>query len=142
MVALTIAGGILFFVGLWTVVTGLLASLSGWTALAESFPGGERPAGEVIRGQVIGMGRVQEKNVTFVIATTAGLYLYAMPLFRFRRQPVLVPWRRVRYAESHRFLWARWHDVDLGGVTTLKVRPRLLAVLASHGVAIPSDVNA
>ncbi len=128
--------------GLWMLVTGLLAVLSGWPALAAAFPGGPRPAGKPIRGQVLGTGSVQEKNVTTVIATEAGLYLYPMVLFRYRRAPVLVPWARIRYRESHQFLWARWHELDLGGVTTLKVRTRLLPILRSHGVPVPADALA
>jgi hypothetical protein len=128
--------------GFWMLVTGLLAVLSGWSALAAAFPGGARPLGEPIRGQVLGTGRVQEKNVTTAIPTAAGLYLYPMVLFRYRRPPVLVPWTKVRYLDSHQLLWARWHEVDLGGVTTLKVRPGLLPILRSHGVVIPADALA
>ncbi len=128
--------------GFWMLVTGLLAVLSGWPALAAAFPGGPRPVGEAIRGQVLGTGRVQEKNVTTAIPTAGGLYLYPMVLFRYRRPPVLVPWTMVRYLESHQLLWARWHEIDLGGVATLKVRPGLLPILKAHGVAIPADALA
>lgn len=130
------------FGGFWLLVTGLLASLSGWPALAAAFPGGPRPEGDVIRGQVLGIGRVRENNVTNIVATATGLYLYPMVLFRYRRPSVLVPWGKVRYQTSHQLLWARWHEVDLGGVTTLKVRDRVLPLLRSHGVTVPSDALA
>ncbi len=126
-------------VGAWLLVTGLLSTLSGWPTLAATFPGGPVPPGNRLRGQVLGLGPVRENNVTIVVPTTQGLYLYAVVLFRVRRRPVLVPWPKVRYLESRQLLWARWHVLDLGGVTTLRVRPDLLPVLRSHGVAVPSE---
>lgn len=140
--ALAILGGLLFFTGFWLLVTSVLTTLSGWPSLAATFPGGSRPAGRALWGQVIGMGPVQEKNVTAVIPAVSGLYLYPMALFRFRRPPVLVPWFRVRYVSSHQFLWSRWHKLDLGGITTINVRPALLSLLRDHGVAVPADALA
>ena len=93
-----------FFVGLWLFVCAFLAELSRWPALARRFPGGECPEGTVLRGQVIGVGMVGENNVTYLIPTAAGLYIYAHFLFRFRRRPVLVPWSEIRYESTRRLL--------------------------------------
>ena len=91
----------------------------------------------------LGSGRFErKKNAAALIRSPSGLYLYAMALFRFRRPPVLVPWAKVRYVDSHQLLWSRWHVLDLGGVTTLSVRPRLLPFLRANGVAVPSDALA
>jgi hypothetical protein len=141
-IVVSLFGGLALFAGLWLLITAALASFSGWTALAAAFPGGSRPAGDVVRRQVYGLGRVQEKGVTNAIAAPQGLYLFPMLLFGFRRSPVLVPWSRVRYRESHKLLWSRWHEVDLGGITVVKIGDRLLAVLREHGVSIPSDALA
>jgi hypothetical protein len=127
-------------VGFWFLVIGILASVSGWSALAEAFPAGPRPPGTVLRGQVLGLGRVRENNVTNLIETPEGLYLFPMALFSFRRPPALVPWRRIRYLEPHQVLWVRWHDVDLGGVATIRVKDAVLPALQAHGVAVPVDV--
>jgi hypothetical protein len=130
------------FAGFWLVITGLLSSLSGWPTLAATFPAGARPDGKGLWGQVLGIGKVRENNVTCLIPSPSGLYLYAMALFRFRRPPVLVPWAKVRYVDAGKFLWSRWYVLDLGGVTTLSVRPRLLPFLRANGVAIPPDALA
>ncbi|MEO8140229.1 MAG: hypothetical protein ABI742_11310 [Gemmatimonadota bacterium] len=134
--------GLACFAGLWLLITGALASFSGWTALAEAYPGGLRPNGEVVRRQVVGLGRTKENGVTNVILAPQGLYLFPMVLFGYRRAPVLVPWGRLRYVESHQIFWSRWHEVDLGGITILKVRGQLLSALREHGVSIPADALA
>ncbi len=138
-VFLVILTSLLLFVALWLLVTTLLSTLSGWPALAAAFPGGPIPPGTRLRGQVIGLGAIQEKNVTTLIACPQGLYLYALFLFRLRRPPVLVPWSQVRCLERKRFLWNRWYVLDLGGVTTLRVRQGVAPALRAHGVTLPPD---
>lgn len=108
---------------MWLGVGALLAEFSGWPELAREFPAGSRPAGKRIRGQVVKVGVVGENGVTGIVLTPAGLYLDTMFLFRFRRPPVLVPWTFVRHSSDGQFLWYRWHEFDLAGVTTLSVRP-------------------
>jgi hypothetical protein len=127
------------FGGFWLLITAILSTFSGWPALAESFPGGAIPPGERLRGRVLGVGSVRENNVTVLVPTPRGLYLYAMFLFRCRRSPLLVPWSRVGYLGSGQMLWARWYDLDLGGISTLRVRQSLGPVLRSYSVAIPAD---
>jgi hypothetical protein len=141
-IVVSLFGGLALFAGLWLLITAALASLSGWTALAAAFPGSFRPVGEVVRRQVFGLGSVQEKGVTNVIAAPQGLYLFPMVLFAFRRSPILVPWAKVRYRESHKLLWSRWHEVDLGGISVVKIGDRLLPALREHGVSVPSDALA
>jgi len=117
----------LYFVGLWLFVCTLLAEISRWPALARRFPGGQRPSGTVLRGQVVGVGLVGENNVTYLVPTPIGLYMYAHFLFRFRRPPVLLPWSEVRYEDTRRFLWMTSHRLSLGGgVTTTRVKDKAL----------------
>lgn len=132
--------GVPLFAAWWLAITSLLLWVTGWRRLAAAFPGGPRPGGEVLRGQVYGFGRVNENNVTNVITARDGLYLFPMFLFRFRRPPVLVPWDRVRYLESGRQLWVRWHRVELGGTARVRVSTRLLRELRAHGVRVPADL--
>ena len=138
----SVLGGLALFAGLWLLITGALARFSGWTALAAAFPGRLRPNGEVVRRQVVGLGSINENGVTNVIMAPEGLYLFPMVLFSYRRAPVLVPWAKLRYVESHQILWSRWHEVDLGGITILKVRDQLLSALREHNVRIPADALA
>ena len=140
--AIIIAIVIPVIVVMWVAVTGLLASMSGWPGLADTFPAGERPKGETFRNAVFKVGSVGEKGVTTMIPTTQGLYLEPMILFRIRRRAVLVPWNRIRFVESHRVLWKRSLTLDLGGITTMRVHPRVIPMLVTHGVRIPQDAAA
>ncbi|HEX2779205.1 MAG TPA: hypothetical protein VHM30_06890 [Gemmatimonadaceae bacterium] len=120
------------FVGLWLLVGLLLSELSGWASLARRYPGGPRPEGVRLRGQVVGMGAVGEKGVTTLVPTAAGLYLYSHPLFRFRRPPVLVPWSEIRYAGELGFLFWRSIGLDLGPVTRMRVKRDAYQALAPY----------
>ena len=126
----------------WVLISGVLASMSGWPNLSDTFPGGERPEGQALRGSVLKIGPVGEKNVTTLRPTAHGLYMSANPLFRFRRSPVLVPWNRIAYVKSHRVLWQRSVTFDLGGITTMRVRERVIETLRAHGVRVPTDAAA
>ncbi|MGQ0642659.1 MAG: hypothetical protein ACT4P6_18100 [Gemmatimonadaceae bacterium] len=135
-------GSLIAFLGIWFIVTTLLAIISGWTELAAAFPGGSRPGGQILRRLVLKVGAVGEKGVTALIPTADGLYLESHPLFRFRRPAVHIPWRRIRYVDSHRVLWQRSLTFDLGGITTIRVRDRALAVFQAGGVQVPTNVAA
>jgi hypothetical protein len=136
---LAIVTGLAFFVLLWTAVTRGLASVSGWSALATKYPGGPRPLGEVLRGQVLGFGPVRENNVTYAIPAAGGLYLYPNALFGLGRPPMLIPYNRIVYQETRSVFWSRTHELTIDGATSLRVRDRLLRELKSHGVQVPSD---
>ena len=101
-----------------------------------------RSACRPLRGQVIALGAVRERNVTNLILTASGLHLYPLWPFRFMRPPLLVPWKKVRYLDSRQIFWLRSADLDLGGLARLRVRPGLLPELTRYGVAIPSDALA
>ncbi|MEO8030389.1 MAG: hypothetical protein ABJC74_08780 [Gemmatimonadota bacterium] len=131
--------GLILFSGFWLLITTALSSFSGWTALAEAFPGGERPAGEILRGQILGFGPIRENNVTNLIATPSGLYLYPMALFAFRRPPILIPYSKIKYLETSKVLWSRSHEIEVNGTTRMRIRDRLLQELKGRGVSVPSD---
>ncbi|MGH7711573.1 MAG: hypothetical protein ACREOG_09820 [Gemmatimonadaceae bacterium] len=133
---------LLALVGTWFLVTAILAAASGWPELANTFPGAERPAGKVLRRLVLKVGSVGENGVTALVPTAQGLYLESHPLFRFRRPAVHVPWNRIRFVDSHRILWQRSFTLDLGGVTTMRVRVPAVRILREHGVQIPHEAAA
>ncbi|MEO8501430.1 MAG: hypothetical protein ABI565_10990 [Vicinamibacteria bacterium] len=120
-----VAIGLMLFAFMWLLVGALLAHASGWPALAARYPGETRPEGGVLRGQVMGIGPINENNVTYLIPTASGLYIYAMFLFRFLRPPILIPWQEVVYESSHKFLWVKFHKLRLaGGLSTLRVKDK------------------
>ena len=125
------------FVLFWILVTGVITSISGWPSLADEFPGGDRPEGQALRRSVLKIGPIGENGVTSLLPTPQGLYMSSNPLFRFRRAPVLIPWNRIEYVRSHRVLWQRSVTLDLGGITTMRVRDRVVPVLRAHGVSVP-----
>lgn len=141
-VAIALGVGLPLFAGFWVLVTGVIASISGWPDLADTFPGGERPQGQPLRRSVLKIGPVGENGVTTLRPSPQGLYMSSHPLFRFRRSPVLVPWSRIEYVKSHRLLWQRSVTLDLGGITTIRVRARVIPVLRAHGVRVPDDAAA
>lgn len=116
-------------VGGWLLVGALLSGLSHWPELACRFPGVERPAGTTLRGQVVGIGLVNENNVTTLVVAPTGLYLSANVLFRFRRPPILLPWGEVRFVSERKVLWWRNYVLDLGGVTEIRIKARAFAAL-------------
>ena len=137
--AIVVAGAVVGFVGLWFIVTTLLATISGWTDLAATFPAASRPSGQTLRRLVLKVGAIGEKGATTLVPTPDGLYLESHPLFRFRRPAVFLPWNRIRFVELHRMLWQRSATLDLGGVTTMRVRDAVFPILRAHGINIPKD---
>lgn len=128
-----------FFAGMWLLVSALLAEFSGWSSLARRYPGGPRPDGQRIHGAVMGMGAVGENNVTVMIPTADGLYLYASPLFRFRHPPVMVPWRDIRDGGERGKLWWRNVALELGSEVTIRIRPRAHPALAPYLALAPAN---
>src|SRR3954471_6311635 len=120
------------FVAMWLGMGALLSALSGWSRLARAFPGGPKPSGPRIHDQVMGMGFVGEKSVTRMIPTAGGLYLHSSLLFGFRRPPILVPWAEIRECGESGFLWWRNVRLELGYITTLRVRPKALPILEQY----------
>jgi hypothetical protein len=120
------------FVGMWLFIAVLLSEVRGWSRLAREFPGGPRPAGRRLYRQVMGMGLVGENGVTTLIPTSEGLYLYSNFLFRFRRPPVFVPWRDIRNDGERGMRWWRNVVLELGGVTTLRIRAKAFPILEPY----------
>jgi hypothetical protein len=110
------------FLGGWLVIGGFLALVSGWVSTARHFAAvSGKPDGEVIRNQVLGVGPVGENNVTQMVATHSGLYLYPMFLFRFGRRPLFIPWPAITPLGEFKFLWSRYHSLRIGATMTVQI---------------------
>jgi hypothetical protein len=117
----------------------LLSEVSRWPRLAARFPGGARPSGPVLCGQVTNVGGIGDRRITYLIPTSQGLYMYVTWAFRFRRSPIMLPWSEVEVLSSRRFLLWQRHDLSLGkGVTTITVKDEGFRALAPFLPATPS----
>jgi hypothetical protein len=103
------------FAAVWLLVTGLLGTLGGWSALARLYPDhGDAPAGDVVEipGTSLGLQRagmpfpVRYKRCVTVLLSATGVHLRVMALFRFRHPPLLIPWAQVERMETGHL--ARW----------------------------------
>jgi uncharacterized membrane protein YwzB len=96
-----------FFALMWIYVTGLLGVLSGWPILALKFPSTCKPKGKRITGAVYSVGIVPERNVTGIIVSDEGFYLWTCWMFSIFRPALLIPWKRIRIIKQFNLLW--WH---------------------------------
>jgi hypothetical protein len=116
---------------IWTGVCVLLAYVARWPALAARFPAPGPPQGTPLHGQLTGMGLIRD-NVSTLHVSPQGLYMTAMILFRPGRRPVLVPWDQVKYVSPGISLWGRVYVLDLGGVTTIRVKEKGYQAIYPH----------
>lgn len=103
-----------YFVGVWCSVCALLSYIGGWTALAKRFRLRSTFIGERWRFQSGQMRwHVNYGRCLTLGCNPQGLYLAAMPLFRFRQPPLLIPWDEVTVTRR-RFLFLHWVRFELG----------------------------
>ena len=113
-----------FLLAAWVAVTALLAVLSGWPSLAKRFRTGLRPPGTPMRGQVSRIGLVTERNVTRLVVSDRGLYLWTLWPFRLLRPPLLIPWAAVRSVRERSLLWTATYVVDIGAPVEIALRKK------------------
>ncbi len=94
---------------------------SGWWSLAAQFRAEERPAGEKVTSQVKKMGLVPENQVTHLVVSSLGLYLYASFLFRFMHPALLIPWSKISDPREMKTLWWSTYEYQLDSITTVRV---------------------
>ena len=130
---LAFLGGLVVLVGFWLLISRIFAELSGWTLLARRYRYlGAPPTGARLWGQVVGLGPVNENRATNVLLASEGLHLEKNLLFRFGHPPILVPWAAIEYVCEGRFLWQRWHSLELAGVTILRVKGRAYEAIVPY----------
>jgi len=117
------------FVVAWIGMDYLFSLLSGWRTLAGTFRAGAKPPGPRVRWQVVRVGPIPETGVTNMIPTGQGLYLYAGPLYRSFRPPLLIPWRLISAAREVRELWWKRCEIAVAGVTAIRMSRRAYRTL-------------
>jgi len=115
---------VVFLVAAWIAVTLLLAVLSGWPSLARRFRADARPPGAPLRGQVSRIGLVTERNVTGLVISDRGLYLWTLWPFRLLRPPLLIPWSAIRSVRERSVLWVPTYVVDVGASVEIALRKK------------------
>jgi hypothetical protein len=125
---------IVFTAAMWLGVTGLLATLSGWTSLATQWRAQEDPKGErfSLRSGSIGVRflAVPYRNCLTITISDRGLGLSQLFLLRFLSPPLFIPWAQVASVNGGRFLLFRhvvvqpanhWSRITLYGTVAEKV---------------------
>jgi len=117
--------GPLFALSLWITVSSLLGLLSGWPILAAKYPALHRPKGKALVGGVSAVGLIPEHNITGLIPSEAGLYVWTMWPFALMRPAMLIPWKDIKLVEEDRFKVLKSY--------TLKTNSRIDVALSKKG---------
>lgn len=107
---------LVFFAGLWLLVTGALGELGGWGELGRLYREPEGTVREPV--QSFGMASLDLRRgelslpvnyggCVVVEVARAGLHLRTWLLFRFRHPPLLIPWSQIDRLEPGRTLFFR-----------------------------------
>jgi hypothetical protein len=103
---------LLFFVGMWLLVTGVLSRVSGWASLATEFRVTQPISGENFRFVSGSVGKkgfpVSYRNCMSVSVGERGLGLSLLFLFRFQSPPLFIPWSQVESVAEKKVFFARY----------------------------------
>ena len=113
----------------WLLVSTLFSFLSGWPALARRFRAASRPSGTRLTRHVARMGQAHENGITGLVVSDSGLYLWTAWPFRLLRPPLLIPWSAIHGARERPMLWWTSYEIDLAGVTWIRITPRAYEVI-------------
>ncbi len=108
----------LAFAALWLLVTVLLAQLSGWVRLAESFRATRPPTGRRFSFVSGGLGSrtfpVSYRSCLSLTIGEAGFFLSLWPIFRgFRAPDLFIPWSAIERVEDRQLLFMRYPTIQL-----------------------------
>ncbi len=137
---------ILFFAGMWLLVTGVLSRASGWTSLAAQFRATQPASGENFRFVSGSVGKkgfpVSYRNCLSVSIGERGFGLAMLFLFRFQSPALFIPWSQVESVTEKKFFFVRyvviclrdqWPAISLQGAAGRRVR-EVYAKLSSSRV--------
>jgi hypothetical protein len=127
----------LFFVLLWITITTLLGFLSGWFALARTYPDRDEAAIQVFAGQSGSMGMVSMGGVLRLSVCPGGLRLGMLRILGPFCRTFFVPWNELSVVRKDRFLM-KAAQIEFGqpvvGTLTIAadVADRLARAAAGH----------
>ena len=105
------------FIGMWLVITGLLAHLGGWASLASSFRAEREFDGERFRFNSGSLGwsffPVQYGNCLFVTVNPEGLRLSIFFMFRFLSPPLFIPWAKMESVEEKQIFFFKYYVLSV-----------------------------
>jgi hypothetical protein len=131
----------LLFVTSWLAIGAALAYVSGWRWLAARYATPYRPPGQTLAWQVYSVGHVSDSGVTGLRLSPQGLYIWASPMFRFMRPPLLIPWHEIRYGSERNILWQRTHTLRLGGEVRIRITDRALRAMEPYLADCPARLH-
>ena len=108
----------LAFATLWLLVTVLLAQLSGWVRLAESFRATRPSTGRRFYFVSAGIGSrtlpVSYRSCLSLTIGETGFFLSLWPIFRgFRAPDLFIPWSAIERVEERKFVFMRYPTIHL-----------------------------
>lgn len=129
--------GIFFFIGLWTAISALLATMSGWRAMAQRFACPEGLSGQRLRsGFASRVGWVNYRGVLSFEAAQQGLIARVNRLFPFH-PALLIPWRAISVQRDNGIFFAGSMKIADGATFGLN-REALDAIEHAHTVILPT----
>ena len=128
------------FLVFWFIVLAVIARVSGWSALAESYPAHENFDGPTRRFTSISLERVKGmpanyNGVVNVGADARGLHLRMLMFFRPYHPDLTFPWSEIA-AAPRKFLLAEGVELSFARTPGVRIRmPRQLAQWAAENSA-------
>ena len=132
----------LLFVAMWALIGSLLGFLSGWQALARTFPAGplpriDMPTAGGLFSTVYMDCWVRYAGVIKATSAPQGLYLSVPFFFRLGHPTLLIPWDQIRVSRTKKW-WRTYVVLTLG--TDLQVPMRISeGMVRDLGVASTSE---
>ncbi|MCU0659485.1 MAG: hypothetical protein MUF64_30745 [Polyangiaceae bacterium] len=118
-IPLILVGFLLFFVGLWSGISWLMAQVSGWSSMATRYPCPPGVQGAALdSGFAVRVGVASYRGVISFSATPQGLMVEVMALFPFHR-PLLIPWSAIALRRGGAIFFAGEMQVHEGATFQL-----------------------
>jgi hypothetical protein len=118
----------LFFIIVWLFVSFALSKVGGWSALADRFRFTGQFYGTKWKWQSAQMRCTINYNGCLILGSNeTGLYLWTMPLFRFKHPPLLIPWSEISISRK-RILFMDFVRLALGREFQIPLTIRASAV--------------
>jgi hypothetical protein len=111
----------IFFIGMWIVVSFLLAVIGGWSRLAGYYQSQAEFTGKKWHFQSGRLGLTSYRNCLIIGSNYDGLFLAVFPLFRVGHPPLLIPWSDIATAEHNGWLFT-YLDFTFAQAPSIKLR--------------------